>query len=268
MKKILLFFICVFLMRPITSYAFSSSDIISASNGLFTIRHNGDFVSRVVQTEDEFLTSFGTVINDTLRVCDYNELKEFRYWDKHDGIYYVIPKEDIDLLLNHESYVVNWLNNNLSSIVHDGVDRETAIKIVFDYIINNFEYDHSSVNDYEKASEQQGAYYILANGIGNCASYSKLFRGMIEAIPFNKDGIVDYTDAGTEHIKVAIVGWIQDKFDGHEWAAIQDPTNSIWYHYDLAYTDTNKNFPIYKLDEFQITGYYGHGRWTNWIYEY
>jgi hypothetical protein len=112
----------------------------------------------------------------------------------------------------------------------------------------------------------------IENG-GICSSHSKLFRSMIEYIPFNSLGTVDYQTENPTYIKVSIVNNTELT---HEWNAITDADGTTWY-YDLSAeailypsrrnTDISAPFRYYRLSEEEICRDQLHGRPGTFIFD-
>ena len=167
-----------------------------------------------------------------------------------------------------QAYVENWLKDHVPALIPTGTEYNAAIRILFDYIVNNYTYDFDAPYDFSVSHDSQGAYRILLTGQGICSGYSKLFRGMVEYLPFNAQGIVDYEASEVFHIPVAIVNWIQGN-EGHEWNAIRDPKDGLWYHYDLSETVMDHDgYERYCLSDVNIAGDGKHGHISEHIYEY
>ena len=108
-----------------------------------------------------------------------------------------------------------------------------------------------------------GAAYALKNGSGICAGLSKLFRAIIEYLPFDpQTGQVNYSAANPSRIRVAI---LMNEAANHEWAAIQ--LGDIWYYYDLSIINTANLAERYRMNGSQLnTEDYGSFAETVWRY--
>lgn len=188
--------------------------------------------------KDEFWNLMGDAINSVFRSGDSCDLGSCKCWydvAEPDVLEYEVGYEQLDKLVREQGYVDTWCSENVPGIIPDGTDKETAIHLIYDWILNFAEYDETILyTDRQKTS--QSAYSIITTGRGICSSYSKLFRSMIEIIPFNgENGLVDWQN-GTDHITVAIIDYCPLDSNGHEWAAIQS-TDGTWLHYDLSSAD-------------------------------
>lgn len=195
-------------------------------------------------TDEEFWIMMEAAINKAFRQGDSCDLGTCTYWtwdDAPDLREYEVPLEKLERLVYEQDYVDGWCKENVPLIVSDGMDRDTAIRTIYDWIIAFATYDYDALTDDVLLSNEQSAYSLLTTGKGVCASYSKLFRGMVEVVPFNiETGGVDW-QSGTEYIKVALVDKrSSDGASGHEWNAIQS-SDGTWYCYDVTAADTSNN---------------------------
>lgn len=266
----------------VPAYAATADDIAAASGGMLHVTADGGLESTPISSgslsSDKVITTIiEPAVSTGTRFCDSGELLRVDYRDSSSGRIYSINSTDIAKLEGRIAYVNDWLKANMPTIIPSGTDRETAIRTAFNYIIDNYPYD-DYLTSYEQKADAQGAYYVIANGKGICASYSKLFRAMLEYLPFNTSGVVDYNEPNPTHIIVAIVN---DADHTHEWDAIQDP-DGTWYYYDITHTAADcstGNIMItgdgqiidisqYHLSATQLVGHVGHGREDEWIFEY
>lgn len=149
-----------------------------------------------------------------------------------------ISKEDIEQLAYQDDYVKTWCSENVPNIVPSGLSLGEAENRVYEYL-DAIPYANEEANDTGKTLDMQSAYSIFTYNKGICASYSHLFRAMMEAIPFNAEtGLTDWA-AGNDHVEVALVSYISDENSGHQWAAVKTPewadTPIDWQYFDLIY---------------------------------
>ena len=256
----------VSMVCPTAAYGSTARDIAAASGG-FIREDQGALVSQITNVK-EFVPGFEHAVTDALRFCDGAEIAFYPYQYEGNGVVYRIPADKVELLLNRHRFVQDWLEAFVPAIVPGGTDREGAIRRIFDYIVANYSYDYGAPKDFYSIHDSQGAYRIITTGQGICSGYSKLFRGMVEYLPFNAQGIVDYEASEVFHIPVAIVNWIQGN-EGHEWNAIRDPKDGLWYHYDLSETVMDHDgYERYCLSDVNIAGDGKHGHISEHIYEY
>lgn len=254
------------LISPCSVMASTAQDIAAASGGLIEANH-GALVSAVTN-EKEFIPVFEHAITSVLRVCDASELIEYPFQYKAHGRIYEISQDKVQVLLSRRLYVQDWLNVQVPAIIPAGTDYQDAIRILFDYIVANYSYDYDAPDDFYVSHDSQGAYRIILTGQGICSGYSKLFRGMVEYLPFNSHGVVDYEAQDTFHLSVALVSW-SDGTWGHEWNAIQDPFDHLWYHYDLSQTVVDQtSAPLYRLSADELVKDLCHGHISQHVYEF
>lgn len=254
------------MLYPVTIYGSTAQDIAAASGGQLR-GDDGALVSKVTN-ETEFIPVFEHAVTNALRVCDAAEIVHYPFQYEGAGIVYRIPADRIDFLLARQAYVQEWLAHTVPSVVPAGMEKDAAIRAVFDFIIANYSYDYDAPDDFYSIHDSQGAYRIITTGQGICSGYSKLFRGMVEYLPFNQQGIVDYETEDEIHIPVAIVNWTKGN-EGHEWNAIRNPKDGLWYHYDLSETVTDPDIgERFHLSDVNIVGDGKHGRVTEHTYEY
>lgn len=255
-----------FMLYPFAAYGSGADDIAAASGGLLTVCQ-GALISEAT-SEDTFVPAFEQAVSKTLRICDAAEIGGYPFRYEEGGAVYRIPADKVELLLDRRSFVQEWLKAHVPAVVPAGTDQAAAIRMIFDYIISNYSYDYDAPGDVSSIHDSQGAYRIITTGRGICSGYSKLFRGMVEYLPFNEQGIVDYESEDASHISVAIVNWREGR-EGHEWNAIEDPKTHLWYHYDLSQTVMDRDgYERFHLSDLNITGDGKHGRISEHIYEY
>ena len=158
------------------------------------------------------------------------------------GTVYEITADQLERMAYEDDYVTTWCRENVPNIVADKLSIPAAVKCVYDWISDTMPYDHDALSsDRVGSSEQQSAYTALTKSKAICASYSKLFRAMIETIPFNGTGNVDWVN-GTEHLKVSVIDCMNGSV-GHEWAAITSYILSpLWV---VGNDDTTENLSQY-----------------------
>lgn len=224
----------------VPAQAITMEEIVAESDGKLAVV-NGKLASRAFNSvgdlEDTAMDEAAQAITATTRVGDKAEAIEQGILTVDEvGKYHVsFAGYQVNDLIDHVNYVNGWVEKNIPKIVHEGMNREDAIRAVYDYIVSHFAYDFeacATADGSKVLREAQGAYYMLAHGKGVCASFAKLFRGLVEAIPFNQNGVVDYSvnPDSTNYIQVAIV---HDDDNAHEWNAICG-ADGKWYHYDTA----------------------------------
>ncbi len=227
-------------------------EFVEDSEGIFYLDTNGNIVTtKGGYTKDTIFEVLEDVINSSLRVCSAFEVRTVQH-AASDYSKFIVAKDNIMKVIDRANYIEEWCKENVPSIVPNGLTRDDAILIVFNYIIENYEYDRKAVSNKDKDTlcEEQGGYHMLTTGVGICTSYAKVFRAIIEAIPFNDEYIVDWDlkEEEAKHIPVTIVSC-----ETHIWAAIEDPETGILQHYDLTFADTFSKNPKYSSI---VTRYY------------
>lgn len=263
MKKAGVILIC-FMLHPAAAYGSTAQDIAAASGGLIHVEQEA-LVSGITN-EKTFVPAFEHAVAGALRVCDAAELVQYPFYYGGDGIVYRISADRVLFLLNRQASVQEWLEKHVPLIVPEGTDREKAVRMIFDYIVGNYSYDYDALTDFDSIHDSQGAYRIITTGRGICSGYSKLFRGMVEYLPFNVQGVVDYKSQDVSFVPVAIVSRT-DECGGHEWNAIRNPADGLWYHYDLSETVMD-GVERFGLSDINIVGDGKHGSVSQHIYEY
>lgn len=106
------------------------------------------------------------------------------------------------------------INQIYANIINDTMDRETKVKTIHDYIINNTKYDIDKANNGKSNYDSSRATGVLFEGYGICSGYTDVM-----AIFLNKIGV--------DNFKVSS--------DTHIWNAIN--YNNNWYHIDATWDD-------------------------------
>ena len=166
----------------------------------------------------------------------------------------IIPKiteSEINNLIYRDNYVKEWCLKNVPNIVSNGDNQITAFRKIYNYVIS-IPYNYESYNE-KDGSEFQSAYSAIVENKAICASYSKLFRSMIEIIPFDDLGFVDWNN-GKNYISV-MLGWYDNGKIAHEWAAINTKIPApLW--------------ALSSLDNEDLTKYYGNETTINFNFTY
>lgn len=219
-----------------TSYAYSAEEIAGQSDFLYA--RDSSIISSPI-SEDMFWNEYERAVTDTLHACDAVETGGVQYDADSGGYRFQITANQINTLIDHQMYVDQWTSQTIPLVAKQGMDRETAIHTVFDWIISHYQYNSDLNHNILTAESYQGVYAMLTNPDheGICSSFSKLFRTMIEAIPFNEYQLVDYQTSTPNYIKVSLVN---NAGLTHEWNAIVDPDGTCYY-YDLSAQDIASN---------------------------
>jgi uncharacterized protein YsxB (DUF464 family) len=215
-----------------TSYAYSAEEIAGQSDFLYV--RDSSIISSPM-SEDMFWNEYERAVTDTLNACDAVETGGVQYDADSDGYRFQITANQINTLIAHQEYVDQWTRQTIPLVAKQGMDRETAIHNVYDWIINQYQYNANLNHNFLTSESYQGVYAMITSPDqeGICSSFSKLFRTMVEAIPFNEHQIVDYQTSTPNYIKVSLVN---NAGLTHEWDAIVDPDGTCYY-YDLSAQD-------------------------------
>lgn len=194
-----------------------------------------------------------------------------------------ISQDMLEKLAYQDDYVLTWCADNVKNIVPDGYNEPAALRAVYDWI-SAIPYDTQAVENGD-TSYLQSAYGALTGGTAVCASYSKLFRAMVECIPFSANGFVDWEN-GDIHKSVSVVSY-HDGRTGHEWATIkttilrplwtevmgnaQDLSKYCGEEYTL-YFDITRGRDGFAEDETSMDAYirsiYPESSMNNWKWQY
>lgn len=173
--------------------------------------------------------------------CSYMQVNTYFYNDPSYKVF--IYKNDIDTLTNEQAYINAVSDIIMRTYVQDGETKEQVVEDAVNAVCDTLSYDYESVKDLDKDMEgstlikEQGAYYSLTDGKGKgvCATYSKLFRCYINAVPFDETGIVNW-ESGTYHPIKAVC--VENNDARHEWNAVIDD-NGNYHFYDLSSYDND-----------------------------
>lgn len=168
----------------------------------------------------------------------YAYAKNIFYMPNSDGTYdaWLIAK-NTDYLLEPAALCRSWLDSNMQAIVPSGTDMESAIQLCADYIADHVQYDWDG--RYSK-KELQTAYHGMYDGWGICATYALMFNAMIEYLPFNEAGVVDYA-AGSAHLNADYLTGVD-----HAWSGVQ--VGAEYRQYDITnYTLNNKSGKYFNM---------------------
>jgi hypothetical protein len=252
----------------ISAYAFGADDLVRATENNFSVADGSLYGGNgkcdpfwIFGNLDQMLNAGGG------RDVSASEMIELNY---NDDYVWSVPAYKIADLSARQDKIDVWMKKNVSGIIPSGVEHEEAIRLAYDYIMKSLEYDYNIEKDVDEECLAQGADYVIDHGgKGDCASFSRFFRALVEAIPFDSEtGLVNY-DVVKEHeyhIRVAIISFNRTQNDGHVWTAIQDPDGD-WYHYDVA-MEMIKNRSYYHINSINIIGDGLHANQSLWTWLY
>lgn len=207
-----------------------------AGNSAF-IHAEGGFVYTDPVDFDQFWNDIIQNGNESaaLRYCDPSEMGFLCYDGTKRSARTSIPEYKTEALAARATYINFWLAENVPQIIPDGIRREDAIRLAYDWLTDNIRYNEAALDSAESTWDYQGSYHAFQSRDGICSTYTKAFRAILESVPLF-DGIVDWDRANSSEpgrIRVASVFNAPPLEATHQWAAIQDD-NGRWYHYDLA----------------------------------
>jgi hypothetical protein len=258
MKKLLVIVITVVMMSypPLPAYAYSAETIADASD-LLEVK-DGTIVSKSTD-EEHFWEAYGHAVISTLNACDATEAGKVQWIRNADGYRFFISAQQIKTLIAHQEYADRWIADTVPSIIPQGMERQDAILTIYHWILNHYSYSYDISSNDDTAEKYQGVYPMLVSPQlgGICSSYSKLFRAMIESIPFNQMELVDYQTDNPTHLTVDIINNAERT---HEWNAITEP-DGVRLYYDLSSQaiepeslQSNSGAPFYyRLSEAELS---------------
>lgn len=273
MKKLLAVFMTVAMSIttsiPALAAPMSNADAVKAlhtADARFCKSADGAEITVDVNNTDWSVT-ITQILNKAFPACSQLEMGSMHYtYEEGSPLYtFEISNEQLTTLAEHQDAVNNWADSSARALFPSGTDRNTVLQTAYLHIVRNYSYE--STISAENLRQAQGAYYMITTGKGICASYTKTFRALVEAVPFNPvTGVVDWECVEPTHIKVAIVYNAE-----HEWNAIQD-LDGTWYHYELS-TNTRKDaesmqffhMPVSKLTNGKYASFYDYNH-VVWCY--
>lgn len=216
---------------------------------------------------DTFWDELDIAINAVFRSCDASEMDSLRAtYDvaAPEILSYEVREDQLQILVDNQALVNSWLESSVPTLIPDGSSAEDAVWTAYLHVVNSYLPDYIALEDtgYVR-KEAQGAAYVLKNGKGICAGLTKLFRSIVESIPFDANtGLVDYSAQDPVYLKAAV---LENRDVSHEWAAIS--FSGVWYHYDLSIINTANLSERYKMTESQMSAAdYGDMSRTIWSY--
>lgn len=109
--------------------------------------------------------------------------------------------------------IENKINEIYINIINDTMSKDTKMKVIHDYIINNTKYDVDKTNN-KSSYDSSRATGVLFEGYGICSGYTDVM-----AIFLNKIGINNFKVSSDTHI----------------WNAVN--FNNSWQHLDVTWDD-------------------------------
>lgn len=145
------------------------------------------------------------------------------------NIKYRLSKE---VMIQEKSAVQAKVKEILGKIIKPGMTSVQKELAIHDYLVENGEYNNSSIENNIVLAEDHNAYGILVKGIGVCESYAKAMHQLCKA-------------AGVECIYVTGMGGNGP----HAWNMVR-LDDGKWYNVDVTWDDptyANKNQQIVKV---------------------
>lgn len=152
--------------------------------------------------------------------------------------------EDVERTLLQESAQMKiWLDYSMPLIVPEGTNKNDAIKLIYDWIQSNMQYEASNTSWNDELKEVGNQVWnpvrAVQTGKANCAGYTSLFRAMTNYLIFDDNWTVRYIDetqAGPGYNKpnmMAING------NGHCWNVLAD-TDGYYKYFDVTFDDDDE----------------------------
>ncbi|GAU79828.1 transglutaminase family protein [Fusibacter sp. 3D3] len=209
MKKMMLFFIFVFTTSLFNfSFGQNSMDIDTTNEGVVAIEYNEeklDEIRIIIQKESQKY------------VYHMHNAQEYFPLQMGEGVYTVtllenvsgnkyrvISSENIDVTIDNENavflnsiQVIQWDDSMLAvkkiKQLVTGIENDREkIKVIYEYIINNIEYDYYKAsivkNDYLPEIE-----FIFNSKSGICYDYASLFAAMLRSVDIPTKLVMGYT---------------------------------------------------------------------------
>ena len=234
-KNVLLGACIGLMMLPGTVYAGISdhSELYKSSEDTYASRKSYSSFA-------ELLEQYNLFIKENFK---NSSIGNFNYLNYDDGSYYrfEISKDEYERFEEENVYNQKWLEDNMPVIVPEGTDGIQALDLIYQWIINNTEYELN-----HPASDW--AYTALKGENVSCIGYANLFDIMTEYVPFNVEtGLSDYSgNSECWHFDTKII--VDDE---HGWNGID--INGTWYYFDVTFDDTGNHGNKYFMktaDEF------------------
>lgn len=157
---------------------------------------------------------------------------------KNDGMWArILYYEDAEKVVDAIEKSNAWLSADMPSIVPAGTDMETALRLCADYIADHVTYDWEGEKDKVVKKHYQAAWPGMYEGKGICTTYATMFNSMVDYLPFNEFGVVDYT-SGTTHLDTTL-----ETAFYHSWSGIQ--VGDKYRQYDITNYSINKKSEKY-----------------------
>lgn len=195
-------------------------------------------------------------MNDWQRRCapyasvDPEYIPEFYNQNLHTD-YYIKQEEMID----ESNYVKAWLDENMKSIVPVGTSSKDAVKICYDWIQDNIQYNARKYTDGTDTFSWKVMSGLQTGGLC-CSGYSSLLKDMVNYLVFDENNNVVYLENGEQpSASYKKLNMYVVTGNGHAWNAMKDIDGTAWYYFDITFDDKDdgsKNYDYFAktADEF------------------
>jgi len=140
------------------------------------------------------------------------------YYEVDRGI--VLTPSETAKIEAEDTAVKTWVAANIHNMVPDGADYNSAVRDIMTWLRKYVKYDHTDM--YNNA--YQGALTAFSLGKGVCTTYACAFNTLLNYLPFDETGHVNYA-AGTQHIPARLV-----MNEIHAWSMAY--VGNQWLYYD------------------------------------
>ena len=134
--------------------------------------------------------------------------------------------------LRESEYMEKWLNDNMKTIVPEGISAEEAVEICYKWIIDNGTYEHIGYCS-------QRAMTMIKEGKASCVAYSSLFKLMVNYLNFDQDWKVNYSEGigpGIKKLNMLVINGTDHAWNSIEWI------DGTWKYFDLTWDDNRTEF--------------------------
>ena len=149
-------------------------------------------------------------------------------------------------MLAESSFNKAWLDENMPNIVPEGTDIDEAVRICYDWVIDNFTYKSRKGENGEDTFTWK-AMTGLQTGYAHCVGHASQFRNMVNYLIFDFDNKVVYLeddDIGPAYRKLnmQVVGGNE-----HAWNACRNLSDTHWIYYDPTFDDSDDGQHHYEF---------------------
>ena len=202
--------------------------------------------SAVISTDiEDFDSIFTSYIENLYPGCSSGEVQIYK------NVYLrttFIKKKDLQTLEQRSSFIHSYCRDKMKDAVPDGADVNDVIDAATCITISDLSYDKEAcIENGDTVSQEQGCYYSLTEGQGKavCASYAKYWKCLIDVVPFDEEGKVDWEEENPEHPATVLI--VSNHKTGHEWNAVSVNGGDLVY-YDVTNMDAGSVIDKYYSD--------------------